>query len=86
MRPKVPEVMLPEDIISRSIALREVVGRRTNGPHGVSPSGQTGSLSSRPRASLGPRARSGKASSSRFAITFEKDRHTGELKLVRKNT
>ena len=74
--------MLPEDIIARSLALREVSGRRADGPHGLAPAGQTGF---RHRNSRSSGKKPGEVeSTSKFAISFEKDEKSGELKLVRK--
>ena len=76
--------MLTEEIIARSLALREVTGRRADGPHGLPPAGQTGA-GANSRHHGGGGVRSEKADlKSRFAISFEKDRESGELRLVRR--
>jgi hypothetical protein len=76
--------MLTEEIIERSLALREVTGRRADGPHGLVPAGQTGYAHVK-RDHSGNRRKVQLAGSgkSRFGISFQKDSATGELKLVR---
>ena len=78
--------MLTEEIIDRAIALREVTGRRADGPHGLVPASQTG-FGHTSRGHAGNRRKGNVTDSgkSRFAISFETDLKTGEVKLVRMN-
>jgi hypothetical protein len=78
--------MLTEEIIERSLALREVTGRRAEGPHGLVPASQTGyGHTSRDHSGNRRKVRLPGGGASRFTISFEKDLETGELKLVRRN-
>lgn len=78
--------MLTEEIIERSLALREVTGRRADGPHGLVPAGQTGyGHTSRAHGGSREKLRLPGSGESRFAISFKEDSETGELKLVRRN-
>ena len=74
--------MLTEEIMERSLALRQVTGRRADGPHGLPPAGQTG-VAAKASLRANSRGNAGKLRKSRFAISFKKDPKSGELRLVR---
>lgn len=76
--------MLTEEVIARSLALRELTGKRAEGPFGLPAAGQAGAGRCGGDQSGARRNRKTNVGASRFEISFARDTVTGELKLTRK--
>jgi len=76
--------MLTEEVIARSLALRELTGKRAEGPFGLPAAGQAGAGRCGGDQNGARRKRETNAGASRFEISFVRDEETGELKLIRK--